>query len=142
MAIKMRFLYFSKQAKMKALGEAIKQEFDLSANINCVDIIPPAYSCEKERLVILGISAKNDLPDTVRRFCCELNPKKAANVAVIIDGNEAAANKVLDALKTAGTNVVDAPRYLTCGLFKSKLTEEESSSLLSWIHDIVENKLV
>lgn len=142
MAIKMRFLYYSKQAKMKALGEAIKQEFDLSANINCVDIIPPAYSCEKERLVILGISAKNDLNDTVRRFCCELNPKKAVNVAVVIDGNEAAANKVIDALKTAGTNVVDEPRYLSCGLFKSKLTDEERSSLLGWIHDIVENKLV
>ncbi len=142
MAIKMRFLYFSKQAKMKALGEAIKQEFDLSANINCVDIIPPAYSCEKERLVILGISAKNNLEDTLRRFCCELNPQKAANVAVVIDGNEAAANKVLDALKTAGTNVVDAPKYLACGLFKMKLTDEEKSSLLNWIHDIIDNKLV
>lgn len=142
MAIKMRFLYYSKQAKMKALGEAIKQEFDLSANINSVDIIPPAYSCEKERLVILGISAKNDLEDIVRRFCCELNPKKANNVAVVIDGNEAAANKVLEALKTAGTNVVDAPKYLSCGLFKSKLTDEEKSSLLGWIHDIIDNKLV
>lgn len=142
MAIKMRFLYYSKQAKMKALGEAIKQEFDLSANINSVDIIPPAYSCEKERLVILGISAKNDLEDTVRRFCCELNPKKATNVAVVIDGNEAAANKVIEALKTAGTNIVDAPKYLSCGLFKMKLTDEEKASLLGWIHDIIDNKLI
>ena len=46
MALKMRFLYASKQAKMKALGMAIKQEFDLSANNNAVDIIPPAYSCD------------------------------------------------------------------------------------------------
>ena len=59
----MRFLYYSKQAKMKALGQAIKTEFDLSANNNAVDIIPPAYSCEKERLVILGVSTKGDLPE-------------------------------------------------------------------------------
>lgn len=142
MAIKMRFLYYSRQAKMKALGEAIKQEFDLSANINCVDIIPPAYSCEKERLVILGISTKADLDDTLRRFCCELTPQRTANVAVVMDGNEAAAAKVMDALKTSGTHVVDAPKFLSCGLFKTKLTDEEKSSLLGWLHDIVDNKMV
>jgi len=141
MAIKMRFLYYSKQKKMKALGELIKQEFQLD-NINAFDIIPPAYSCEKERLVILGISAKGDLDDTVRRFCTELNPKKATNVAVVIDGNEIAANKVLDALKIAGTNIVGDVQYLTCGLFNSKLTEEEKTKFVAWARDIVDNKLI
>ena len=140
MAIKMRFLYYSKQKKMKALGELIKQEFQLD-NINAFDIIPPAYSCEKERLVILGISAKNDIDDVVRRFCSELNPKKATNVAVVVDGNEAAANKVLDALKIAGTNVTGEVQYLSCGLFNTKLSDEEKTNLLTWAHDIVENKL-
>ena len=141
MAIKMRFLYYSKQKKMKALGELIKQEFQLD-NINAFDIIPPAYSCEKERLVILGISAKNDIEDTVRRFCTELNPKKATNVAVVIDGNEAAANKVIDALKIAGTNIVGDVQYITCGLFNSKLTSEETAKFVEWAHDIVDNKLI
>ena len=141
MAIKMRFLYYSKQKKMKALGELIKQEFQLD-NINAFDIIPPAYSCDKERLVILGISAKNDLEDTVRRFCSELNPKKAANVAIVIDGNEAAANKVIEALNIAGTNIVGEVQYITCGFFKSKLTDEEKAQFTAWAHDIVDNKLV
>ena len=141
MAIKMRFLYFSKQKKMKALGELIKQDFQLD-NINAFDIIPPAYSCEKERLVILGISAKNDIDDVVRRFCSELNPKKATNVAVVIDGNDAAANKVLDALKIAGTNIVGDVKYLACGLFNTKLTDDEKTTLLAWAHDIVDNKLI
>lgn len=141
MAIKMRFLYSSKQKKMKALGELIKQEFQLD-NINSFDIIPPAYSCEKERLVILGISAKNDIGDVVRRFCSELNPKKASNVAVVIDGNEAAANKVIEALNIAGTNIVGDVQYLSCGLFNSKLSDEEKSQFIAWAHDIVENKLV
>ena len=86
MAIKMRFLYSSKQKKMKALGELIKQEFQLD-NINSFDIIPPAYSCENERLVILALSG-NDLEDMVRRFCRELDKKKAQNVALLIDGND------------------------------------------------------
>ena len=141
MAIKMRFLYSSKQKKMKALGELIKQEFQLD-NINSFDIIPPAYSCEKERLVILGISAKNDIGDVVRRFCSELNPKKASNVAVVIDGNEAAANKVIEALNIAGTNIAGDVQYLSCGLFNSKLSDEEKTQFIAWARDIVENKLV
>lgn len=141
MAIKMRFLYYSKQKKMKALGELIKQEFQLD-NINSFDIIPPAYSCEKERLVILGISVKGELDDTVRRFCSELDTKKAANVAVVIDGNEIGANKVLQALNVAGTNVVGDVKYLTCGLFNTKLSDEEKNSFITWVRDIVDNKLV
>ena len=127
---------------MKALGELIKQEFDLSANYNAVDIIPPAYSCQKERLVILGISSKNDVDDVLRRFCSELNKERASNIAVVMDGNEATANKILDTLKAAGSNVIPEVQYLPCGLFKSKITDEEKNTLLAWIHDIIDNKLV
>ena len=142
MAIKMRFLYYSKQAKMKALGELIKQEFDLSANYNAIDIIPPAYSCQKERLVILGISSKNDIDDVVRRFCSELNKERASNIALVMDGNEATANKMIATLKEAGSNVIEEVQYLPCGLFKSKITDEEKTTLLAWVHDIIDNKLV
>ncbi len=142
MALKMRFLYYSKQAKMKALGELIKQEFDLSQNHNAIDIIPPAYSCQKERLVILGISSKSDIDDVLRRFCSELNPERASNIALVMDGNEVAANKILATLKDAGSNVIPDVQYISCGLFKSKLTEEEKATLLAWVHDIIDNKLV
>lgn len=141
MALKMRFLYYSKQAKMKALGELIKQEFDLSQNYNAIDIIPPAYSCQKERLVILGISSKNDIDDVLRRFCSELNPERASNIALVLDGNEVTANKILTILKDAGSNVIPEVQYLSCGLFKSKLTDEEKATLLAWVHDIIDNKL-
>ena len=51
MAIKMRVLYWSNKAKIKTLADAIKKEFDLT--FNSVDVIPPAFSCDKERMVIL-----------------------------------------------------------------------------------------
>ena len=142
MALKIRFLYYSKQAKMKALGEEIKKEFDLSQNYNAVDVIPPAYSCQKERLVILGISSKTDMDDVLRRFCSQLNREQASNIAVIVDGSEAVANKILATLKDAGSNVIPEVQYLSCGLFKTKLTDEEKSTLLAWIHDIIDNRLV
>jgi len=141
MALKMRFLYYSKQAKMKALGELIKQEFDLSQNHNAIDIIPPAYSCQKERLVVLGISSKADVDDVLRRFCSELNKERATNIALVVDGNEAVADKLLTILKDAGSNVIPEVQFLSCGLFKSKLTDEEKATLLTWLHDIVDNKL-
>ena len=53
MAIKMRYLYFSGKKKIAALGQHVKTKYELS--INSVDVIPPAYSCDKERIVVLGI---------------------------------------------------------------------------------------
>lgn len=42
MAIKMRVLYWTNKAKVKALANELKKEFDLA--LNSVDAIPPAYS--------------------------------------------------------------------------------------------------
>ena len=136
MAIKMRFLYYSKQKKMKALGELIKQDFQLD-NINAFDIIPPAYSCEKERLVILAISGKGEPDDMLRRFCSELNKKKAQNVALLVDGDEKMGARILETLRETGTNVIENVKYVKFGLFSGKVTDEEKASLLAWAHEIV-----
>ena len=140
MAIKMRILHYTGKAKLKSIGDLIRAEYDLA--VNSVDSIPPAYSCQKERLVILGISSKSDIDDVLRRFCSELNRERATNIALVMDGNEATANKIIDTLKQAGSNIIPEVQYITCGLFKSKLTDEEKTTILSWIHDIIDNKLV
>ena len=88
MAIKMRFLYYSGKAKMKAMAEIVKKEFELSQNYNAIDIIPPAYGSENERLVILAVSGKGEPDDVLRRFCFELTKKNANNVALLVDGDE------------------------------------------------------
>ncbi|MBQ2999038.1 MAG: hypothetical protein IJD64_01115, partial [Clostridia bacterium] len=82
MALKMRFLYYSGKAKMKVMAEIVKKEFELTQNHNAIDIIPPAYSCENERLVILAVSGKGEPDDVLRRVCFELDKKKAQNVAL------------------------------------------------------------
>lgn len=140
MALKMRFLYYSKKAKMKALAEAIKEEFGLSQNYNAIDVIPPAYSCENERLVILAISG-NDLEDMVRRFCRELDKKKAQNVALLIDGNDKMVQTTLSVIKETGTNVIDNVKVVKFGgfaMFGGKLTDEEKADLLAWAHAVVD----
>ena len=139
MALKMRFLYYSKKAKMKDLGEAIKAEFGLSQNYNAIDIIPPAYSCENERLVILAISGKGDVDDLVRRFCRELDKKKAQNVALLIDGDEKLRDNVLS---TLSTNVIENVKMVKFGglaFLGGKLAEDEKAELIAWVHSVVDS---
>ena len=142
MALKMRFLYYSKKAKMKEMAELVKTEFDLAQNHNAIDIIPPAYSCENERLVILAVSGKGDPEDLVRRFCSELNKKKAQNIALVVDGDEKLASKLIEALEVAGSNINKDVLYVKLGglpFFGGKVTEDEKKTLLDWTHKIVEN---
>lgn len=143
MALKMRFLYYSGKAKMKAMAEIVKKEFDLSQNHNAIDIIPPAYSCENERLVILAVSGKGEPDDVLRRFCFELDKKKAQNVALLVDGDEKMANKLLEVLKETGTNVIENVKYVKIGglpfLGGGKVTEEEKADLVAWVKDTIDN---
>ena len=142
MALKMRFLYYSNKAKIKAMAELIKAEFDLAQNHNAIDIIPPAYSCENERLVILAVSGKGEPEDLVRRFCSELNKKKAQNIALLVDGDEKMANKLLDTLVAAGSNVNKDVLYFKIGglpFLGGKVSEEEKKTLLDWTHKVVDN---
>lgn len=140
MALKMRFLYYSGKSKMKAYAEAIKAEFELQQNFNAIDIIPPAYSCENERLVILAVSGKGEPDDILRRFCSELDKKKAQNVALLVDGDEKMATKLLETLRQTGTNVNGNVKYVKLGglpIFGGKVTSEEKADLLDWAHSVV-----
>ena len=141
MALKMRFLYYSKKAKMKELAEAIKVEFELSQNYNAIDVIPPAYSCENERLVILALSG-NDLEDMVRRFCRELDKKKAQHVALLIDGNDRVKEDALAVLKETGTNVIEdvkTVKFSGIPFIGGKLSDAEKADLLAWVHSVVDS---
>lgn len=142
MALKMRFLYYSKKAQMKQLAAAIKSEFGLSENNNATDIIPPAYSCENERLVILGISGKGSLDDMVRRFCGELNKKKAQNVAILIDGDDKLADSTISILKDTGTNVIDNVKFVKFGgvpFIGGKINDADLKEYIDWVHSIVDS---
>ncbi|MBQ2513463.1 MAG: hypothetical protein II534_08985 [Clostridia bacterium] len=137
MAIKMRYLYFSGKKKIASIGPYIKAKYDLP--INSVDVIPPAYSCDKERIVILGLSLKKEIPDQLRLFCREMTKARAVNTALIVDGDPAAANAVRDTLKEAGTNVVGETLFIKGGMpiFGGNLSDEEKKAVDVWIEGVV-----
>ena len=140
MAIKMRILYASGKKKMVAFANEIKAKYELA--FNSVDVIPPAYSCDKERIVILAITAKgNDVSDAVTRFCRELTKVRAQNVALMIDGDKVAAEKIKEILTEAGTNVIDEVMYVNGGfpIFGTTPKAEEKTAVFDWIDRVIAN---
>ena len=138
MAIKMRVLYYSNKGKMETIARAIAEKFELA--INAVDVIPPAYSCDKERLVIMGISVGDEPTDQLRLFCRELTKARTQNVALYVDGKESGIQKIKDTLKEAGTNVIEETYTVKGGLpfkFAKKVTDEEMNSVKEWVDTIM-----
>ena len=138
MAIKMRVLCSGKK-KLQNLANCIKTKYELA--FNSVDVIPPAYSCDKERVVILAVSAKgaNGISDPLRRFCGELTKARAQNVALVVNGDEAAANAIKAILAEAGTNVIDEVFYINAGLFGSKPNAQELQDAYAWVDRVIAN---
>ena len=138
MAIKMRILYAA-SGKMSTMAAKLHSEYQLGPN--AVDNIPPAYSCDKERIVILAISAKGGISDTLRLFCQELTKARAQNVALMIDGDEKAAAKLKEVLTAAGTNVIDEVIYVNGGMpiFGGSVKPEEKAEIFAWVDRVIKN---
>lgn len=139
MAIKMRVLYASGKKKMVEFSNAIKAQYDLA--FNAVDAIPPAYPCDKERIVILAVTAKGDLPDSLSLFCKELTKARAQNVALMIDGDSAVADKLKALLTEAGTNVIEEVLYVKGGFpipfIGGTPKPEEKAEVFAWVDRVM-----
>ena len=135
MAIKMRVLYYPQKAKLVDAAEIIKAEYELS--VNATDTIPPAYSCNNERIVILALSVGKDADDTLRRFLLELTKARAQNVAIIADAKDDGITNIKKYLTTAGANIVGDVFRVNTGLFAGKkLNDEEKAGLIEWAKGI------
>ena len=139
MAIKMRVLYTPTKKKLADMANIIKAEYAL--DVNAVDTILPAYSCNNERVVILMLSLKGEPDDQLRRFCGEMTKARANNTALVINGTEETAKRMKEILSAAGTKVADEVFYVKTSFlsFLDKITPEEKADLLAWTHRIVDN---
>ena len=138
MAIKMRVLYNSKKKGMAQFASAVAAKYELPINATSGKF-PPEYPCDKERIVVLAMTAKGELSDEVRRFCAELNKTRAYNVALLIDGDQATADKVADIVKNAGTHLVGV-KVISLGgflMFGGTLTPELETELVAWVDEMV-----
>lgn len=136
--MKMRALVASGKGKLKYIGEMLAKHGTYAS-----DVIPPAYSCDRERLVVIIATVKSSMPDSFRRFCQELSKDKAQNVALIVDGTEANAKMVAKWISDAGTNVSDNILYFPVkglfSFFSKTLTPEEEVTVTNWYNEIESN---
>ncbi len=135
MAIKARVLHFTSKGKILAASALIGGIVGSTP-----DTIPPAYNCEKEKLVVILASLGKDIPDKFRLFCRELTTARAANVALVIDGPKEAGEAVAGYIREAGANVVGEPLYIKGGLpfaFLKSFKEDEQKVVTDWINGVV-----
>jgi hypothetical protein len=134
----MRVLYDSKKKGMAQFAKVIAAKYELAINATSGKF-PPEYPCDKERIVILGLSVKGELSDEIRRFCAELNKTRAANVALLVDGDQPTADKIAEIIKNAGTNLVGTKVISFCGflMFGGTLSPELQTELVAWVEEMV-----
>jgi len=138
MAIKTRVLVYPETGKIRSYGEAI---YDLFGGEKPVDKIPPAYSCNNDRLVFIGVKVGRQLPDDLRLFCGSMDKSRATYVAIFGNGDESTINAVANTLREAGTEVVgeilnvDVP-FLS---FIKKLKPEEKARIEEWAQKIFDD---
>lgn len=140
--IKMRVLYSSNKPKMATFATAVSEAFKCP-----VDAVPPAFPCDKERLVVLLVNGSKDPDDKLRLFCRELNGQRAYNVCIIVDGDKECVpvKKVKEMLREAGTNVVDDVYSVNggsggiLGMFNKKITLDERRDIVKWVTATIES---
>ena len=113
----------------------------------CVaDQIPPAYPCEGEKVVFIGIEGKG-IDRQVTDFCRDFTPERVKNVAFYLVGaaDDSHLSHIKEILKKNGINIAGDTLIIPVknSLFKKgKVTDADIKKVLDWAGDIVENKLV
>lgn len=135
--VKMRVIYSTSKAKVVTFATAISEAFKCQ-----LDVAPPGFPCDKEKLVVIVASLKDAADDKLRRFCGELNPTRALNVALVVDGDKdgKGVREIKEILKEAGTNVIDDIYTVNGGGFFAgkKISLEERTAIVKWVEDIIE----
>jgi hypothetical protein len=140
MAIKTRVLVYPETGKIRSYGEAI---YDMLGGEKPVDKIPPAYSCNNDRLVYIGVKVGRQLPDDLRLFCGSMDKSRATYVAIFANGDKATVDAVANTLREAGTQVVGETLYVDVPFlsFIKKLKPEEKEKIESWAKKIFDDVL-
>ena len=134
MKMKLRVLTDTSKGKLLSIASTLASNSDYKA-----DIIPPAYPCERERLVIIVLTAKGKTTTTFDLFAKSPDKSRAQNVAFIVDGDAAKAEPVINMIKEAGTNVVDDILYINGGLpfkFVRKYSADEMETVKAWVNKV------
>ena len=138
--MRMRVLTQTNKGKLLTIADEVTKLIEADKK---TDVIMPAYPCDGERLIVIVVTAKPEMPDSFRRFMCSLKRSIAANVAFIVDGTPENAAPIVEMAKTNNSNVIDNNiLYVDGGLpfkFLKKVTDEEMDKVRAWVKEIRAN---
>ncbi|NLK40003.1 MAG: hypothetical protein GX303_07190 [Clostridiales bacterium] len=134
--MKMRILTSGK-GKISKLGQMLADKH------NCnIDVIPPAFNCEKERLVLIGASLSDELDNALVLFAKGMSKQRAQNVGLFLTGSQKGGDKLVALLKEAGTNVIEDIYWVNSGsllsIFKG-ISAEEKDAINAWSDKVIES---
>ncbi|HIS48890.1 MAG TPA: hypothetical protein IAA80_00075 [Candidatus Gallacutalibacter pullistercoris] len=138
--MKAKSLHFSKHGSAQPIAAEIGRVYQ------CVcDQIPPAYPCEGDKVVFIGVEMSGKLPGPVEHFCRDLNPTRAKNVAFyVINGNVSGLDGIKKELEANGVHMVDDVLTLEIksSLFKKGVpTDADIQKAMEWSKNVIANKL-
>ena len=138
--MRMRVLTQTNKGKLLTIADKITQLIEAD---KATDVIMPAYPCDGERLIVIVVSAKANMPDSFCRFMRSLKKTVTANVAFIVDGTPENAAPIIEMAKSQNSNVMeDKILYFDGGLpfkFMKKVSAEEMAIVEAWVADIKAN---
>ena len=138
--MRMRVLTQTNKGKLLTIADKITQLIEAD---KATDVIMPAYPCDGERLIVIVVTAKANMPDSFCRFMRSLKKTVTANVAFIIDGTPENAAPIIEMAKSQNSNVMeDKILYFDGGLpfkFLKKVSTDEMAIVEAWVADIKAN---
>lgn len=138
--MRMRVLTQTNKGKLLTIADKITQLIEADKT---TDVIMPAYPCDGERLIVIVVTAKANMPDSFCRFMRSLKKTVTANVAFIIDGTPENAAPIIEMAKSQNSNVMeDKILYFDGGLpfkFLKKVSADEMAIVEAWVADIKAN---
>ena len=134
--VKMRVIYSTTKKKVVTFATAIAEAFKCQT-----DAVPPAFPCDKEKLVVIVMSIKGEPDDKLRRFCGELKKERALNTVLVVEGDPESSGvaQIKETLREAGTNVIeDVYTVDGGGFFSKKISLEERTNIVKWVDGIID----
>ncbi|MBP5428275.1 MAG: hypothetical protein J6Z04_03190 [Clostridia bacterium] len=135
--MKMRVLTSTKSGRLLVFADQVAKKAESTYK---VDSIPPDYSLDRERLLVIVATVGPSPSDAFRRFCSDLTKERATNVALIADGLPENVAKLTEIIKDAGTNFIDDVLTVKGGLpfkFAKKVTPDEIRAVDEWTDRIL-----
>lgn len=131
----MKIFHYPENGKMATFAEGLSAEYDVKS-----DKIPPAYNCDKDRLLIAGISTGKNFSADLSMFLRGLSKDRVQNVALFTDSSDEVIATMKSYIEGAGATVVDVKKVKGSFLpFLKGVKPEEMADLKAWANTVIEN---